>query len=129
MKGDSYSEFSGPLLDAIKATPKTVRRRIANILLFQVYRRGDAGYRHVHVPICTVEDLRTFRPKDFLRAKGFGRTSLAYLLHLWPEETPPAPSRSAIVEQIRLIRLRLHQDDCEGATVMIDELASRLGFS
>lgn len=29
-------------------------------------------------------------------------------------------------ESVRLIRLQLHQDECEGATEMIDELASTL---
>lgn len=33
-----------------------------------------------------------------------------------------------LVDQIRLIRLQLHADGCERATVMIDELAAKLGL-
>lgn len=32
------------------------------------------------------------------------------------------------VEEIRLIRLQLHIDECERATIMIDELAGKLGI-
>lgn len=36
--------------------------------------------------------------------------------------TPP------ITQAIRLIRLALHADDCERATILIDELAEQLGL-